>query len=277
MPKRHWNGQFAPFIALIGGLAVITLIALTVSYSKGYQAADKRHQAQRAANNAAQKNYQECVSKPTPQEAVECYQRSEQTSREDQRADQDLNAQREMADWAEGMLWATLFVGISTIGITALGVVYVRETLWETRRIGKSQVRAYVVLADYYIEGSLQPPKFVLEFKNTGQSPARDVRARIGYSTEPIVLPMQVNLAEPHSKLEIGAGLPQKIEFQPPDLTRDNLMLLLYGDDPAWLACRVEYYDVFDDAHYTQSVIMLNGNGDGTISTTLAEEGNESS
>lgn len=54
-------------------------------------------------------------------------------TREQERSEQDLNAQREMAIWAEAMLWATWIVGITSISVTAVGIFFVWQTLRETR------------------------------------------------------------------------------------------------------------------------------------------------
>lgn len=200
MPSRNWDGQLAPFIVLIGGLAAIALVAFTLIYSKGYQAADQRNEAENAARNTAQQHYQECVAKLTAQEALECYQRAEKAARDDQRADQDLNAQREMADWAEGMLWASVTLGVTTIIITGLGVYYVRRTLAESvratnaaveaakagqkaneiaedaavlaRRLGQAQVRSYLSCIGGKFSAYRGFLMLTFSVRNTGQTPA---------------------------------------------------------------------------------------------------------
>jgi hypothetical protein len=190
--KGGWDGAFAPWIAAAFGLAAIGLFAFVYPYSKGYQAADERHEAEYAARDASQQHYQECVAKSSVEEALECYQRADTASRDEQRAEKDLNAQREMADWAEGMLWATLFVGFLTISITGLGVYWVRETLVETRKavkaaddavsvtreIGEAQVRAYLSVTGGSFSVRLGSAHYHIKIKNVGQSPARNVAVR---------------------------------------------------------------------------------------------------
>ena len=65
---------------------------------------------------------------------------SNTTSRKEKRSEQDLNAQQEMADWTESMLWASM----AALFLTLIGIYYVRNTLLETRRIGEAQARAYL-------------------------------------------------------------------------------------------------------------------------------------
>jgi hypothetical protein len=176
MPERTRYNDIAPWLAIAVILPLIAFTAYFVFYSKGYQAADKRHEAENAARYAAEQHYQKCIAKATVKEAVECYKNAETISDEARRSEQDLNAQREMADWAESMLWATLLVGFTTILITGLGVIYVRNTLFETRRIGRAQVTAYLSVprAEFYIEDMFLHIRAII--RNDGQSPARSVK-----------------------------------------------------------------------------------------------------
>jgi hypothetical protein len=135
-------------------LFILGFVSWNVMYSKGYQAADEDHQSAYATHQTAEKIYDECASKTTIKDALSCYQNAYNTDREQERAEDDLDAQREMANWAEGMLWATLFIGSVTAAITALGVIYVARTLRATsqtldatrtmandqKRIGDAQV-----------------------------------------------------------------------------------------------------------------------------------------
>ena len=138
MSQRFENGYVALVIVCVVCLLALTIVSLTVPYSKGYQTADRDHQSAYAELNSAEEYYEKCVAEPTVQEALKCYQQAEDRDREQQTTEQDLDAQREMANWAEGMLWATVIVGCITVLVTGLGVYWVKETL----RVTKDAVRS---------------------------------------------------------------------------------------------------------------------------------------
>ncbi|MEQ8265656.1 MAG: hypothetical protein RH982_00545 [Parvibaculum sp.] len=110
-------------------------------------------------------------------------------SREEWREEQDLKAQRGMAQWAGWLL----IISVISAGVTAAGVVYVALTLDtskaavaaanrntdEAKRIGEAQVRAYIhpnkifaVLRPSYEDFSRVTPEFRVRFTNSGNSPA---------------------------------------------------------------------------------------------------------
>jgi hypothetical protein len=87
---------------------------------------------------------------------------------ETERAERDINAQEAMASWA----------GISA-GLALFALIGLFLTLWETRRIGQSQTRAYLS----GIHAEVIDPDFsfaafdiVVIVKNFGQSPAFDFK-----------------------------------------------------------------------------------------------------
>lgn len=91
----------------------------------------------------------------------------------------DLDAQEAMAFWAKWMFWATVCTVIVGIG----GIVYVRLALLETRRLGQTEIRAYLTITDMTVQiDDLQPPakmfapSFKFKVRNTGNSPARNIR-----------------------------------------------------------------------------------------------------
>jgi hypothetical protein len=132
----------------------------------------------------------------------------EKEKRTETRELRDLQAQEDMAAWAERMFWATL----ASLGISFVGVVLVwrslklnRETLEQAtkasnaavetnataRELGEAQTRAYVDLFDVQIKnygedrpaaevlyGGKVQNDVVLIFKNSGQSPASSVTIR---------------------------------------------------------------------------------------------------
>lgn len=134
MSIRDKYSNAAPWIAFVLFCAIAGTIYWAYTYSKGSQAERENYQAERSAYAAQQQAFDECLERESIQEARECYQSARYASREQERAEQDLTAQREMADWTEGMLIISAVVGFSTVIITSLGVYWVRETLVATRK-----------------------------------------------------------------------------------------------------------------------------------------------
>ncbi len=140
------------------------------------------------------------MSKSTTIEALECYRDAEYDSEEEQRANQDLNAQREMADWAESVLWATILIGAATVIVTTIGIYFVRETLTvsnqtneaaisaarsanEANRILRAERRPWVTLrrdteCDFFESDRGFSVAWNHDFENLGRSPAYDLRLR---------------------------------------------------------------------------------------------------
>lgn len=142
MSQRYENGYIALAITCLVLIVIIGLVSWTLPYSKGYQAADKDHQAAYAQDQVSEEEYEKCASQSTVEKALECYQQAKNSTREQQRSEQDLDAQREMANWAEGMLWATIIVGSVTVGITGLGVYWVKRTFDQMDDTNKAAVDA---------------------------------------------------------------------------------------------------------------------------------------
>lgn len=65
---------------------------------QGRETARESYNSERAAENAGKENYEKCVSKPSVQQALECYKATEHTYAEDTRSYSDLNAQWQAAE-----------------------------------------------------------------------------------------------------------------------------------------------------------------------------------
>ncbi|MEL6571577.1 MAG: hypothetical protein AAFQ64_07960 [Pseudomonadota bacterium] len=132
MFREPENGYFALALTCAVLLFTIALVSWGVPYSKGYKRADQDHQAAYATHQASEEHERKCRGEVSIDKALSCYRDAYNTDREQERAEEDLDAQREMANWAEGMLWATVAVGGITAGVTALGVWFVAKTLKAT-------------------------------------------------------------------------------------------------------------------------------------------------
>ncbi|MDF1857066.1 hypothetical protein [Pseudooceanicola sp.] len=119
----------------------------------------------------------ECIS-----EAVDRYVESEHS-------DQDLQAQKDMAYWAQLLFWLTV-VG-STVSVVGLWLLFVslrhtRIAISDSREIGEAQVRAYLSLdtnegktvLQKFSAGEIPQVEFVT--KNSGNSPALKHRYAAG-------------------------------------------------------------------------------------------------
>lgn len=156
MPKRFENGYVALFVTCVFLLACIGITSVFFAFSMGYQSADQEHSTFYAERDDAEIRYSKCLSAATDLNgARECIKDPSTTSRQAQRAEQNLNAQREMAHWAESMAWAAWLIGVCTLIVTVVGVRYVYLTLIatqvmadDTRKIGEQQVAASLAAID---------------------------------------------------------------------------------------------------------------------------------
>ncbi|WP_425419684.1 hypothetical protein [Oricola indica] len=180
--------DIAPYLIAVIGVALVGLVYLSYAVSKGYERADQRHQSEIAQYATQQQHQQECLASSVAiDDFRQCLAAYEGTSREHDRAEQNLNAQREMAYWAEGMLWATW----ASVIITAIGVVYVALTLKETQEavraaddavkatfdVGTAQIRAHLIVSDVVAEYGAHSEygryiSVTVSIRNVGQTPA---------------------------------------------------------------------------------------------------------
>lgn len=143
MPKRFENGYFALVLTCALALLTIAYVSFFVAFSKGYQSADQEHTTYNAQRDTAEIVYRECLDASFSIDiARQCVEKADYTTRESERAEQDLNAQREMAQWSEGMLWAAWLVGIATVSVTAVGVFFVKRTLEQAGETNRAAIDA---------------------------------------------------------------------------------------------------------------------------------------
>lgn len=270
MFKEPENGYFALVLSIIVFGGIVAFVSWSVPYSKGYQAADSDHQSAYADNQAAQESRQKCAALASTKEAIQCYDEYVTTDRDHHRAEQDLDAQREMANWAEGMLWATLFVGGATIFITALGAFWVKRTLDQTkeavrvaddavvvsREIGQAQARAYISITDpKLIDFEIgKKPKIGLPFKNTGQTPAK--RLEVIYNLEaisPTSAPkIYFERRFKSSSSDVGAGAEKPMSVDGADIISQDVWENFINQKIVFRASGIiRYFDVFGKRHFT--------------------------
>lgn len=169
--------------ALVGGMIAATLTGISYLNQRHKTNFDSNRQIFFQKNQETPRSARAVLRDKTPVA-------DQEPSRDVWRQENDLKAQREMADWAFLMVIISFF----NTAITATGVWFVRETLRatqgmlvapnsatkaaedvvsETRRIGEAQVQAYVApVKGECLWRDNKPSRLILFFANSGQSPA---------------------------------------------------------------------------------------------------------
>ncbi len=171
------------------GIALVAYL-FWLAYHFGYSHAERGFQAsansQKYADSASDDIKNSCPF-TDPATLAECAYKIVESTHEEQRAERDLVAQIDVAQWTFWLIPLTI-LGLAA---TVVGIWFVRENLREiritnelSRDMGKAQTRAYVHVSSFkpyarQERGRLQA-KIEIEFSNTGQSPA----TLNGYSTD---------------------------------------------------------------------------------------------
>lgn len=146
------------------GFVLFCVWSLSWHYaSNAYQAQD---QSARYAAEAEQQIEETCFAAGT--DTAKCIREVIEATHEHQRAEDGLNVQRDMANWAFGVL----VLSVITLIVTAVGVWYVRNTLLVTRHLGQVQVRAYLSCSSASYSAVSDVLGITVLLANTGQSPA---------------------------------------------------------------------------------------------------------
>lgn len=158
----------APLVAF--AVTVCVLISGMIGWYQGFQVGQESHQSRSAdayKNYSSQEISERCALILDVTAQLDCITDAIRNAREQQRAEQDLDAQQEMSYWAKWMLIVTVLMTVFTL----FGVVFVWHTLVatqnmsrDTKDIGRKQVRAYLRCSK-------------VTFKNEGQNATNDVFA----------------------------------------------------------------------------------------------------
>lgn len=189
-------------------------------------------------------------------------------------AERDLNAQEDMAFWAlvmalaaVGTFFISAYVAIvvkKTLDATAKAANYARDMAVEAKNataaiaaadagreaneIGRQQIRANIVMESIKLE-SADPPKIVVTLRNDGNSAAREFRAVISGTFDPIPTTYTVN--PPPSVLDSCSLTTDRVYVLTLDYSRETVDP---RGPPPWKKCLLRigiactYTDVFDDA-----------------------------
>lgn len=237
----------------IVALAVAIGIILYLSKQSGVRHGGNQDKAESHYSESSENRfYRDCFVPFDVSATVECIADEIETRRETYTDHHDLNAQQDMELWARGMLW----LAAATFVASAVGVVYVRNTLLESRRTSKAELRAYVMLdgiepKEVKVTKADKPDaRFFVRWKNAGQTPARRVRWDVNWKVFEGAFPSDFEFPASEDggqSATIGPGqVSHDISQLIPsvDLSnvkfKDDWFLLMWG----W----IEYFDVFDKA-----------------------------
>lgn len=249
MPKRDPGKRtslleaFFIYVIIAGVAFVIYTTGRTIGVDIGRDevTAREHYEAEKESALAA------CVD-THPTALRKCVIEAAESAQNKSEARQDLYAQQDMSQWA----FLMMLISGCTLLITGLGVVWIKDTLIETRRavrsaddavnvtreIGQTQTRAYLDTVKFDILPVKTGDDFifygVVHLKNSGQSPATDVLVRISTANSP------------HAQFKklgrIGAGVTETTQMQLPHIHHVNGRELLVGVDVT-----LSYSTVFRD------------------------------
>jgi hypothetical protein len=205
---------------------------------------------------------------PFPVVIVESPEQADHASKRESNSDDhetaDLQAQRDAADGAQRAAasaerqeipaWVQILLAVLGTIIATVAVVSSITTALRQDNTARKQLRAYLTVENISAEPDAENfPIGKVTLKNTGQTPAKKVRFKLGFPN---------NGAEPHELLmientmtasvrDVGSGGEYVISqrwntFHGP--YRDSI---LSGEQTGWLHGVVEYRDVYDEIRYT--------------------------
>jgi len=183
MSRSYRGGLFTAvttfFVATVGILTVLAIWDGAASYTK-HRLEAQHHASEYAAKS--QESIEQCTALVNGADIAECVSQVVSASREHERGERDLGAQRDMAQWT----WWLLVASWLGLGITLAGVIYVALTLQATRdavaaanrtadeakRIGEAQVRAYLSCVSARFKIDRHCLYIFINLRNYGQSPS---------------------------------------------------------------------------------------------------------
>lgn len=216
----------------------------------------ERH-ATRYAATAEQRISQSCAV-ATDMTLAECIRQVIETTHEQQRAESDLAAQRDMAKWA----WAVVVVSIASVAVGLIGIYFIKRTFDKTvdavdaardaneiaRRSAERQLRAYMSIGSIGIEGftgtNFDPVVFV---SNKGTTPARWFRAwtQVFYLAQPDTDPIHFAPIVRRSTSEIAPDGSHRLKIRRQSVSEASRTLILNKGIFIVIAGFYEFRDVF--------------------------------
>tara|TARA_E500000305_G_scaffold106506_1_gene105229 strand:+ start:670 stop:1530 length:861 start_codon:yes stop_codon:yes gene_type:complete len=240
---------------------IIFLIIVRATYSGLYESV--YHEYATSEHQAARKDEFEkrCSGITAVEELRRCFNAHIKSGWETQRAQEDLYAQKEMAEWTFWTFLVAGFVGVPSVVATIWGIWLVVLNLREAKRVSRlaitsnrmtakamratelaseRELRAYIGISSYKIENATSgnTPTFHVEFKNFGNTPAFDVRSRtkvypLARGKENFSLdasPMHRHgTINPKQESTINTRLPEGLEWELTKVSMRNKVVTLYS------------------------------------------------
>ena len=190
MLNRFRSAKSAPWVvvaSILFAFVALGIVGVTVSYV--YEAVYHQYATSKARNAAEQEFQEKCTSLATAEEIRACFGNAVNSARETQRAEEDLYAQKQMAQWAFWILLVTGFIGVVTIAITIVGIYFVVQTLVATQKanaIMREEQRPWLKV-------SVEATRFVVigegrvcihtgwTIENVGKTPALNVQRKLAH------------------------------------------------------------------------------------------------
>lgn len=283
MPNRN-RGVIHSILTVITIVVVLVLFGALV-YETGVSHTERKlraeHNTEHYADNVENNVQSGCLILSKPIEIAECAAKETKAAEDARRSEYDLSAQQDMGDWAFWLLW----VSVTSVAMTAVGVVFVWRTLLYTRdalvearsatvaanrtidvtrEIGQSQTRAYITFSGvgYSIPEGVDPQNirklaFEAKWDITGQTPALNVHYHIvgipGHRGATPDFLREVPL--PHSFRSYGSEKSRKIGDIIFDLEELERLLAQLGH--IWMLAYIEYSDIFGSTFYYSERIKI--------------------
>jgi ABC-type multidrug transport system fused ATPase/permease subunit len=166
MLGRAGSDRLAPWV-VVSAIAITVLVLGTVVFAvrSDRERVYQEYATAKAYDEARGKFNEECSDIASIKDLWQCFERIIETAREPQRSEEDLRAQKEMAQWSYWMVIISAFVGVPSIGIAWAALYWIVQT-WALQRraaeaaikavkiteeTAKRQLRAYVGTSRVYI------------------------------------------------------------------------------------------------------------------------------
>ena len=226
--------------------------------------------------------------------ALEASNAHPEATAEQQRAQDDLKAQQDMAKWAKFMFWAATAETL----VTLVGVILVWLTLnatWaakgEAKRaadaaektvdtmqtFGRQELRAYLSVNPVN-HGNFGASNFnpIIALKNTGQTPATDVTAWIcgAVLPHPHSGDLPANQQEPKPKFVLGPGTEHTLTCEV-EMTNYEKVAFLQSSNRIQIWGEANYTDAFNERRRTKFRMTFGGKDAPQIGLQWASDGNE--
>lgn len=222
--------------------------------------------------------------------SIEALKASPESSDEHRRAESDLKAQQDMAQWAK---WMTIVTGmsvvVSSIGvaavvitlrqnakslrIAAMGAKRASQSIRLTKETAQRQLRAYLCTTSVGIrrlDGMPNTLTCTLEVFNSGQTPAYELISSLSFDFKAVGAAKKLP-----GCATVGAQTKTLINVHSPDIEQSDMKLVLTGQKKMRLWGRLDYKDAFGASKHVALVYKIQRVGDEWV-ISPESEGNHS-